>query len=148
MNAASVTDIETLAELVEGTGTTIEAIECQREGVNGYYQYDPTNKIDRLVICTNSVDVHDSDAVWEVLVHESVHVMQACNNGPIIKDTHIPRVLRQLKAYAPHYYNLLENSYRGDHRRYEVEAFWMELQEPHIAHQWMRDYCYRDNSQV
>ena len=58
----------------------------------------------------------DSDAVWEVVSHEATHVMQACNSGPVIKDSMVPRVLRELQETAPHYYATLQG-YRGDHKR-------------------------------
>ena len=84
----------------------------------------------------------DPDAVWEVLVHEATHVMQACYAGPILKDTYIPRVLRELQETAPHYYAYLQQ-YRGDHKRVELEAFWMELRTPAVAMEFMNKYCYR-----
>ena len=140
--ATSWTDIENLTSLVEETGTVVEAIDCP-EGRLGFYQYDKQNNIDRLVICKNNVDTKDPDAVWEVVAHEATHVMQACQGGPVIKDTHVPRVLRELQETAPHYYAVLQE-YRGDHKRVEIEAFWMELRTPQVAADWMLTYCYTE----
>ena len=85
----------------------------------------------------------DPDAVWEVLVHEATHVMQACYGGPVMKDSYVPRVLRELQETAPHYYATLQQ-YRGDHKRIELEAFWMELRTPQVAADWMLTYCYTE----
>lgn len=137
--ATSWTDVRTLATKVANTGTELELEECD-EGIHGYYQFNRERRIDRLVFCENNVDMDDPDAVWEVLVHESTHVMQACNGAPILKDSYMPRVLRELQETAPHYYRIL-NQYRSDHKRMEIEAFWMELREPSIPIQWIDEFC-------
>jgi len=142
-SATSWTDVNTLLGLVEQTGTTVSVRECEREGVMGFYRYDKANSIDLLAICKNAVDMTDSDAVWETVVHEATHVMQACNAGPVVKDTYVPRVLRELQETAPHYYATLQG-YRGDHKRVELEAFWMELRTPEVAIDWMKTYCFSD----
>ena len=142
-SATSWTDVNTLLGLVEQTGTTVSVRDCEREGVMGFYSFDKANNIDLLAICKNSVDMSDSDAVWEVVVHEATHVMQACHAGPVIKDSMVPRVLRELQETAPHYYATLQG-YRGDHKRVELEAFWMELRTPEVAIDWMQTYCFQD----
>ena len=139
--ATSWTDVNTLTDLVKQTGTTVEARACEREGVQGFYQYDKDAGIDLLVVCSNVVDMSDSDAVWEVVAHEATHVMQACMGGPVLKDTYVPRVLRELQETAPHYYQVLQQ-YRGDHKRYELEAFWMELRAPDDVHQFLDRSCF------
>ena len=141
VNATSWTDVNTLTDLVKQTGTTVEARACQREGMQGFYQYDQEAGIDLLVVCSNVVDMSDSDAVWEVVSHEATHVMQACIGGPVLKDTYIPRVLRELQETAPHYYQTLQQ-YRGDHKRYELEAFWMELRAPNVVHEFLDRSCF------
>ena len=141
-SASSWADINELQDLVTGTGTNIQKLDCPA-GKMGFYQFDKTNKIDRLVYCKNNVDMNDPDSVWEVLVHEATHVMQACYGGPVMKDTYVPRVLRELQETAPHYYAVLQE-YRGDHKRVEIEAFWMELRTPQVAADWMLTYCYQD----
>ena len=141
--ATSWTDIENLTSLVEETGTVVEAIDCP-EGRLGFYQYDKQNNIDRLVICKNNVDTKDPDSVWEVVSHEATHVMQACHGGPVIADNYVPRVLRELQETAPHYYATLQQ-YRGDHKRVELEAFWMELRTPAVVMDWMVTYCFQES---
>ena len=141
-SASSWKDVEKLSELVKGTGTTITTKEC-KDGRMGSYQYIK-DTIDELVICTDTVDMKDSNDVWETLVHESVHVMQACNNGEhIVKLKYHPRILREIKAYAPHYYSTLEQ-YSAEHKVAETEAFWMELQSADVAIKWMQDFCYSE----
>ena len=140
-SASSWADINELQDLVTGTGTKIQKLDCPA-GKMGFYQFDKDKKIDRLVYCKNNVDMTDPNAVWQVLVHEATHVMQTCYGGPVMKDTYIPRVLRELQETAPHYYATLQQ-YRGDHKRIEIEAFWMELRTPQVAADWMLTYCYR-----
>jgi len=140
--ATSWTDIEELTNLVKETGTVVQSIDCP-EGRLGFYQFDKANNIDRLVVCKNNVDTKDSDAVWEVVSHEATHVMQACHGGPVIADNYVPRVLRELQETAPHYYAVLQE-YRGDHKRAELEAFWMELRTPAVVMDWMVTYCFQE----
>ena len=141
-SATSWADVNELQDLVTGTGTKIQKLDCP-QGQMGFYQFDKDKNIDRLVYCKNNVDMNDPDAVWEVLVHEATHVMQVCYGGPVMKDTYVPRVLRELQETAPHYYATLQG-YRGDHKRIEIEAFWMELRTPQVATDWMLTYCYQD----
>jgi len=97
---------------------------------------------DRLVLCTNNLDMEDVSAVWEVLSHESAHVMQACNGGLIWKSELYPRMLRNLKNVAPHYYQILQQ-YRGRDRMIELEAFDMELQTAAEVKELFFDVCSR-----
>ena len=70
--------------------------------------------------------------------------MQACMGGPVLNDKYVPRVLRELQETAPHYYRLLQD-YRGDHKRLEMEAFWMELRTPATVMKMFEKACYEDN---
>ena len=141
VNATSWTDVNTLTDLVKQTGTTVEARNCETDGLQGFYRYDQEAGIDLLVVCTDNVDMTDSDAVWEVVSHEATHVMQACMAGPVLKNTYVPRVLRELQETAPHYYQTLQQ-YRGDHKRYELEAFWMELRSPDVVIGFLDRSCF------
>ena len=140
-SATSWQDINALERLVEGTGTTVDAIECEIKDVYGYYRFDKSEGVDELVICKNTVDMNDPDAVWETLAHEATHTMQTCNGGPVLADKYTPRVLRELQETAPHYYRLLQR-YRGDHKRIEMEAFWMELRAPSQVIGLFQKTCY------
>ena len=138
--ASSWADVNNLTSLIRETGTQVQERDCP-ENTMGFYRLDPANRIDLLVVCKNNVDMTDSDSVWEVVSHEATHVMQACVGGPVIKDTYVPRVLRELQETAPHYYATLEQ-YRGDHKRLELEAFWMELRTPEVVNEWISDFCF------
>jgi hypothetical protein len=126
--ATSHKDSYRLADLIKSTGTTI-AIEHCRNSEAGNYSYSREQKIDRLTICENNVDMSDADALWEVMAHESTHVMQACMGGHVLKDEYLPRMYRDLKTQAPHYSKII-TGYPSTHQLVEAEAFWMELQEP------------------
>ena len=140
-SATSWNDISQLEELIVNTGTKVEALKCETDGYYGYYQFDAAKQIDELVICTNTVDFSDPDAVWETLAHEATHTMQACKNGPVLNDIYVPRVLRELQEVAPHYYKLLA-TYSGSHKRLELEAFWMELRTPETVINLFTKACY------
>ena len=142
-------DIEDLIEMVKSTGTKVQKTsECEGNTL-GYYQ--PPRKDgsgDRLVFCTNNLDMEDVSALWEVLSHESAHVMQACNGGLIWKEEYHPRMLRNLKNVAPHYHQILQQ-YRGGDRMIELEAFDMELKTASEVKELFFDICSRpvgDNS--
>ena len=143
-SATSWQDVHRLKTLISNTGTTVAAIECEENSYYGYYQFDAEKKIDNLVICKNTVDFNDPDAVWETLAHEATHTMQACAGGPVIKDERVPRVLRELQELTPHYYRLLQ-SYTGSHKRKELEAFWMELRTPEFVMETFAKLCYNND---
>ena len=142
-SATSWADINELQDLVTGTGTKIQNLDCP-EGQMGFYQFDKANKIDRLVYCKNNVDMTDPDAVWEVLVHEATHVMQS-----LLRRTCHERHLRTPVCSVSCRKLLLTTmstlqQYRGDHKRVEIEAFWMELRTPSVPMDWMVTYCYQE----
>ena len=94
-------DIEDLKQLIKSTGTkVIDSSNCKKDEL-GHYTF--RDKTDKLVICTNNIDKNDNSAYWEVLAHESAHIMQACNNNNLYKDQYHPRMFRKLKTEAPHY---------------------------------------------
>ena len=136
-------DVEDLIELVKSSGTKVQKTsECDGQTL-GFYQ--PPRKDgtgDRLVFCTNNLDMEDVSAVWEVLSHESAHVMQACQRGLIWKEQYHPRMLRNLKNVAPHYYQILQQ-YRGGDRMIELEAFDMELKTASEVKDLFYDVCSR-----
>ncbi|QNJ09995.1 putative conserved secreted protein [Synechococcus sp. Minos11] len=141
-------DIEDLITMVAKTGTKVLKSNKCDEGVMGYYQFSKENNLDQLVLCTNNVNIKDPSAVWEVVSHESAHVMQACNGGPLWKEDYHPRMLRGLKAHAPHYARILKQ-YRGADKIVELEAFDMELRTPSEVKELFYEYCMKpqDKSQ-
>jgi hypothetical protein len=134
-------DVDDLIELVKSTGTKVQKTGDCEGNTMGFYQ--PPRKDgtgDRLVFCTNNIDMEDVSAVWEVLSHESAHVMQACQGGLIWKEEFHPRMLRNLKSVAPHYYEVLQQ-YRGADKMIELEAFDMELKTADEVKNLFLDVC-------
>jgi len=134
-------DVNLLKELVAGTGTKVLLQTCSEGGIYGFYEYNPTTDVDTIVICSNTVDRKDPDAVWETLAHEVTHAMQACAGGSIIEDVFVPRMLRELQEFTPHYYRVL-NTYGSADKRTELEAFWMELRHPEFVINTFTKHCY------
>ena len=131
--AATWSDINELTGLIKEAGTKIVQVNCKREidvvGAKGMYLFSKEDKLDHLVYCKENLDLDDPDEVWEVLSHEGTHIMQACYGGPIVKDEYIPRTMRNLKSFAPHYYKLVSEDYSSEDQRLELEAYDMELEE-------------------
>ena len=70
--------LDELVELIKATGTKVLTSSNCEAKISGYYL--PPNKEgsgDKLVFCTNNINLKDASAAWEVLAHESTHVMQA-----------------------------------------------------------------------
>jgi len=138
--ASSLEDIRQLENLINRVGTeTVVSTTCPPNHA-GFYENDAKG-VDRLVICRRNVDLGDVDAVWEVMAHESTHIMQACTGSTAIADEHMPRTYRELQAMAPHYAKLIGESYRMSDQRLEAEAFWMELQTPEVVFGLFRRNC-------
>ena len=122
-----------LLKMIESTGTTVSlnpnSYDESCKDKAGYYVYEPKVQ-DIFVVCTDQVNVKDSDELWEIVSHESTHVMQACNGGLVFKESYLPRTFRELERKAPHSAKLIDEKYTGDATALEAEAFWMELQPP------------------
>ena len=145
--ADSQKDIELLIDYVEQTGTKVQKSNNCDSSVMGFYQaptQDGTG--DRLVFCSNNINFNDNSIVWEVLAHESAHVMQACNRGLLWKAEYHPRILRGLKEQAPHYAQIL-NQYRGRDKMIELEAFDMELKPASEVINLFVRFCSGNNQQ-
>jgi hypothetical protein len=140
--AASLEDIKRLEDLINASGTkTVVSDNCPPDHA-GYYESDG-KATDRLVICRNNVNLGDVDAVWEVMAHESTHIMQACTGSTAIPDERMPRTYRELQTMAPHYAKLVGRSYASADQRLEAEAFWMELQTPQVVIELFQSNCAR-----
>ena len=136
-------DVQDLISLIKQTGTKVQKSNQCPGDTYGFYQ--PPQKDgtgDRLVFCTNNVDLEDTSAVWEVLAHEGAHVMQACNGGLLWKPEYHPRLLRNLKERAPHYAQILDQ-YRGKDKMVELEAFDMELKTAGTVIRYFTEFCTR-----
>ncbi len=125
--ANTLADIHRLEQLINAAGTETQVRGDCRANHAGYYERNDQG-IDRLVVCRNTVDLSDVEAVWEVMAHEGTHVMQACTGAAALQDEQMPRTLRELRSLAPHYAKLISEGYHPRDQRLEAEAFWMELQ--------------------
>lgn len=140
LHAASLEDIRALEDRITAAGvlTSVRG-DCPANHA-GYVQRDGRGR-HHLVLCRNAVDLTDLDAVWEVMAHESTHIMQACAGGTVIADDHMPRTVRELRSMAPHYAKLIERGYPSVDQRLEAEAFWMELQTPATVIRLFENFC-------
>ena len=137
-------DIEDFIELIKQSGTKVQKTDkCPGDTYGFYQQPQKDGSGDRIVFCTNNINLEDTSAVWEVLAHEGAHVMQACNGGLLWKDEYHPRILRNLKERAPHYAKILDQ-YRGRDKMYELEAFDMELKTAQKVIQNFLEFCKKD----
>lgn len=86
--------ITALFDAIRGTGTNIVADDpriCKEPGSLGNYLYIK-DTIDQLTLC---IENHkgDSAELYDTILHESVHVAQACNGGkPIFTPVSIVKV--------------------------------------------------------
>ena len=64
---------------VQSTGTEVRYHDqgCA-EGASGLYKF----RSDTLVICPSNQ--HNHSDLFDTIRHEAIHVVQACNNGPIL----------------------------------------------------------------
>jgi hypothetical protein len=138
--AASLEDIRQLEVLINATGVVTQVSDQCPANHAGFYERDNEGR-HRLVLCRNVVNLADVEAVWEVMAHESTHIMQACTGGPAIADESMPRTYRELRTRAPHYAKLIDFGYPSSDQRLEAEAFWMELQDPQTVINLVRTLC-------
>lgn len=132
--AATQVDIATLAEAIRQSGTEIvESKNCEKDFL-GYYEYKESPKIDRMTLCTNNLEANDMDQAWEVLAHETAHIMQTCDvlqGGPgfAFDDSYFPRIYRELQQLNP---SSVDDTrlYGSWNKRQEIEARYMELLPP------------------
>ena len=138
--AASLEDIRQLEDLINAAGVvTLVSEQCPANHA-GYYERDNAGR-HRLVLCRNVVNLADVEAVWEVMAHESTHIMQTCTGTTAIADEYMPRTFRELRTMAPHYAKLIDLGYPSGDQRLEAEAFWMELQAPATVISLFRSLC-------
>ena len=138
--ASSLEDIRQLEDLINGAGVTTAVSDRCPPSHAGFYETDSAGR-HRLVLCRNVVNLADVEAVWEVMAHESTHIMQACTGSTAIADEYMPRTFRELRAMAPHYAKLIDRDYPSGDQRLEAEAFWMELQAPQTVITLFRSLC-------
>ena len=138
--ASSLEDIRQLEDLINTAGVTTAVSDRCPPSHAGYYETENGGR-HWLVLCRNVVNLADVEAVWEVMAHESTHIMQACTGSTAIADEYMPRTFRELRTMAPHYAKLIDRDYPSVDQRLEAEAFWMELQPPQTVISLFRSLC-------
>lgn len=75
-------NLSQVLDKVQQTGTEVRyhAPECYENKVAGFYEFN--SNVDRLTICPDN-QLNHSD-LFDTIRHESVHVIQTCNAGPIM----------------------------------------------------------------
>ena len=126
--------------MINATGVVTQVSDQCPANHAGFYERDNEGR-HRLVLCRNVVNLADVEAVWEVMAHESTHIMQACTGSTAIADESMPRTYRELRTRAPHYAKLINFGYPSSDQRLEAEAFWMELQDPQTVINLVRTLC-------
>lgn len=147
--AATEADVIKLLELVKATGTQVSSLNNREAkgaciGKEGFYVLNEETQEDFLIICSDQVNLKNTNKVWEVVAHEATHLMQACiadDTGTLFPASEAPSMLRELRAYAPHYFGQLQSKYASIDASPELEAFWMELQPPADVHSYMKEAC-------
>ncbi len=139
LQAGTWTDIEILKKELQRTGTSTIEAKCNEKGVLSFYEYEKDKK-DQITICINNIAKDDPDAYWEALAHEATHVMQACANGNAVNDDHIARIYRELQSINPTSVEDIQE-YGSWNKRQEIEARWMELQQPGFTIEMLKELC-------
>ncbi len=115
-NAQSWTDIGEYSSLLRKAGTqTLVAKDCPA-GLLGAFHAGRN----ALLLCSNNLE-NDPLQIWTVLAHESAHVMQDCNRGPLLPDHQIDDALVQIEKQSFKAFQELR-LYHQSQRRDEIEA--------------------------
>jgi len=148
VEAATNRQISELLSALRKGGTSVVYKNCSSKTAYGYYEFDRDEKtqkvlVDQIIVCKNTVDITNEHRLWEVLVHEATHAVQLCyENDLMYESEEHPAMLREIKKFAPHYAELLDQQYVGQHGGpAEIEAFWMELQDPAYAIKEIGEGC-------
>ena len=89
-------------EAVKSTGTEVRYHHdrCQTHQVSGFYRIGAD--VDMLVICPPNHNNHSD--ILNTVRHEAIHVVQACNRGPILSyDYYLKNAPEDVKDSVSHY---------------------------------------------
>jgi hypothetical protein len=116
LRAQSWDDIGNYSSLLRRAGTqTLVAKDCP-PGLFGAFHAGRN----ALLMCSNNLR-DDPAQVWTVLAHESAHVMQHCQQGPLLPDHQIGSALAQIEKQSLSSFQELR-LYHPSQRRDEIEA--------------------------
>jgi hypothetical protein len=132
-------DVDMLKEELKKTGTLTVDKSCTEKGTLSFYEYEKS-EIDQITICINNIEKDDPDEYWESLAHEATHVMQACTGDYALNDKWISRAYRELQAINPTSVDDMQ-LYGSWDKRQEIEARWMEFQQPGDVITLLQENC-------
>jgi hypothetical protein len=116
VHAQSWADIGSYSSLLRRAGTqTLVAKDCP-SGLLGAFHAGRN----ALLLCSNNLR-DDPAHVWTVLAHESAHVMQDCQQGPLLPDHQVGSALAQIEKQSLSSFQELR-LYHQSQRRDEIEA--------------------------
>ena len=119
-------NIEKLTGYLNETGVPVLYKDDCKDRVLGFFS--PMNR--QVVLCSNNLNLDDRGEVWQTLVHEAVHVMQACNGGIFSDKEQFKYMEGQLTAHQMASYLTIHSSYAPKSYEEEVEARFYEIQFP------------------
>ena len=133
-------NIEKLSSyLAQSNVNLIESKDCKK-GILGFFHYKDM-KQPEVVLCTNNFDSRDRILYWKTLVHESVHVAQACNGGLLSNEEEFKYKVGQLTGFSMDDYMTVHNAYSSNSYEWEVEAFFYENRYYQEIFKVYEDYC-------
>ena len=98
-------ELKSLFTAIQATGTTIvvDGPECKDKQLSGRYAFR-RNVIDQLTICVSNHN-GDNAELYDTILHESVHVAQACKGGNLFTNGSIFKAAtdEELKVVRQHY---------------------------------------------
>jgi hypothetical protein len=102
-------------DTVRQTGTEVRYhhAKCSTTEAAGWYRLSAN--VDRLVICPDN-QLNHSD-LFDTVRHEAIHVVQACNAGPILPYDYY------IKNAPQHIKDRVFSNYPKQHHHIELEAF-------------------------
>jgi hypothetical protein len=129
--------IDALFNAVKATGTEV-AIDlpelCSDKQLMGMYQYR-RNELDRLTICVANHN-GDSAELYDTILHESVHVAQAC------KGSHLFTPVSIVKAADPEEVVFLNQHYSQEQFQRELEARVIARQQDEVyVTELIKEHC-------
>lgn len=137
--AATWPDIDALQAALKVTGTDLKEDNKCDKGILGYYAFKK-GEYDEVVVCINNINKEDPDEYWDVVSHEATHAMQACTGDYALNDKYINTAYRELHAINPSAVDDMQE-YGSWDKRQEVEARWMQLQQPGLVIELLNQVC-------
>ena len=108
-------ELSQVLNAVRTTGTEVRYHHerCDKVKTAGFYKL--TADVDLLVICTrNNLNLSD---LFDTVRHEAIHVVQACNHGPVLdRDYYSKNSSQEHKTFV-------QDNYPAEYHHHELEAF-------------------------